>query len=50
MQGAVEFVEEGEFVAGAGGLREGGEGDADRRFGEFEPARDFGVADDLQDA
>ena len=49
-QGAVELVEEGEFVAGAGGFGEGGERDADGRLGEREAAGHVGVADDLQNA
>ena len=49
-QGEVEFVEEGEFVAGAGRFGEGGEGDADGGLGEFEAAGHFRVADDLEDA
>ena len=50
MQGAVEFVEESEFVAGAGGLGQRGEGYAHGWFGKPEAAGDFGVADHLEHA
>ena len=49
-QGAIEFVEESEFVAGTGGLGQCGERDAHGRFGELEAAGDFGVTDHLKHA
>ena len=49
-EGVVEFAEEGEFVAGAGGFGEGHEREAHGRFGQDKAAGDVGVADDLEHA